>query len=68
MKDKSQPSQNITQGSGTLKDSVRSNNASRGFAKVVAGGRIVRLRKEVPFYERLVTGESSIPTSKEIQS
>ena len=68
MKDKSQPSQNITQGSGTLKDSVRSSNASRGFAKVVAGGRIVRLRKEVPFYERLVTGESSIPTSKEIQS
>ena len=27
-----------------------------GFAKVVAGGRIVRLQNEKPFLERMVTG------------
>ena len=68
MKDKYQNSPNIPQGSGALKNAVRSNNTSRGFTKVVAGGRIVRLRNEVPFYERLVTGESSISDSKEIRT
>jgi hypothetical protein len=29
---------------------------AKGFAKVVAGGRIVRLQKEKPFLERMVTG------------
>ena len=32
---------------------------SQGFAKVVAGGRIVRLRNDKPFLERMVTGVKS---------
>ena len=39
---------------------------AKGFAKVVAGGRIVRLQNEKPFLERMVTGGASVqskPTS-----
>jgi hypothetical protein len=32
---------------------------TKGFAKVVAGGRIVRLRNDKPFLERMVTGGQS---------
>ena len=43
------------------------NKAAQGFAKVVAGGRIVRLRNDKPFLERMVTGgqssEPEVPTS-----
>ena len=50
-----------------LSRTIPSNQVSRGFAKVVAGGRIVRLRKEAPFFERLVTGESA-PTETVVKS
>ena len=50
-----------------LSRTISGNQVSRGFAKVVAGGRIVRLRKEAPFFERLVTGESA-PTETAVKS
>lgn len=50
-----------------LSRAIQSNQVSRGFAKVVAGGRIVRLRKEAPFFERLVTGESA-PTEATVKT
>ena len=37
-----------------------SNKPPQGFAKVVAGGRIVRLRNDKPFLERMVTGGKSV--------
>lgn len=40
-----------------LTASIGNNRSAQGFAKVVAGGRIIRLRNDAPFYERLVTGE-----------
>ena len=40
-----------------LTASIGNNRSNQGFVKVVAGGRIIRLRKDAPFYERLVTGE-----------
>ena len=48
-----------TPASQKLSRTIRGNQTPRGFARVVAGGRIVRLRKEAPFYERLVTGQSA---------
>lgn len=42
-----------------LSRDITGNKTAQGFAKVVAGGRIVRLRREAPFFERLVTGEVS---------
>lgn len=53
--------------SQNLSRTITDNQVSRGFAKVVAGGRIVRLRKEAPFFERLVTGESA-PTEPAVKS
>ena len=52
-----------------LTASIGNNRSNQGFAKVVAGGRIIRLRKDAPFYERLVTGEQTVTsTSDAIQS
>jgi hypothetical protein len=44
--------------SSTVQAQMISGNSkmAKGFAKVVAGGRIVRLQKEKPFLERMVTG------------
>ena len=47
-----------TPASQKLSRTIRGNQTPRGFADS-CGGRIVRLRKEAPFYERLVTGQSA---------
>ena len=49
MKDKVHSSSLLPAESAKFAQSVRENQNNRGFAKVVAGGRIVRLRNEVPF-------------------
>jgi hypothetical protein len=36
----------------------------KGFSKVVAGGRVIRMQKEKPFLERLVTGHTFLPEIK----
>jgi len=33
----------------------------KGFSKVVAGGRVIRMQKEKPFLERMVTGHTFLP-------
>jgi hypothetical protein len=35
----------------------------KGFSKVVAGGRVIRMQKEKPFLERMVTGHTSLPVT-----
>ena len=61
MKDHIHSNTDSATASHKLSRTISGNQVSRGFAKVVAGGRIVRLRKEAPFFERLVTGESAPP-------
>ena len=48
-----------------LTASIGNNRSNQGFAKVVAGGRIIRLRKDAPFYERLVTGEQTVTSTSD---
>jgi len=44
---------------GTLSPIKSQAALAKGFAKVVAGGRIVRLQKDKPFLERMVLGEAT---------
>ena len=68
MKDNNQTYQSASVKNKKISQSIRSENDIRGFAKVVAGGRIIRLRKDVPFYERLVTGFPSATNEFEKRS
>lgn len=68
MKDNDQTYQATPVENTKLTHSIRGENNIRGFAKVVAGGRIIRLRKDVPFYERLVTGLPSATNEFEKRS
>jgi len=68
MKEKVYSSSLLPAESAKFTHSIRENQNNRGFAKVVAGGRIVRLRNEVPFYERLVTGQPALSDSKGLKS
>jgi hypothetical protein len=54
---KKKSSQSLEKLVSRQQSSVLGNEAkTKGFAKVVAGGRIIRLRNEAPFFQRMVTG------------
>jgi len=67
MKDHIHSHSNTATTTPKLSRDITGNKMAQGFAKVVAGGRIVRLRREAPFFERLVTGEAS-PTPTAVKS
>ena len=50
----------IIPSSNTSQASPPTENLKNGFAKVVAGGRIIRIDSQKPYLERMVTG-TSIP-------